>query len=203
MPELEFGLEKNWYVIRTAENYETKAVGWCHQLMKKTDEFQELQKIEEFKIPKDSDGHPIIPGYVFIKVNLIPKIYYLLPQVPLFGHWVGTRIKKLTVKDKKNVSPMGTNYPRPLTPEDLERMEKIMEMFSDKVVNEEILARNLIPGGFYEITDGAMKGGTCVFDRLDRENERIAHVKVLIFGQPVETTIGITDIGDRSAYDFE
>lgn len=196
-------LSDNWYAIRAAEKYESKAVGWCFELMEYDESFASLKAIEEFKIPKDVDGKPIIPGYIFIKVDLVPAIYYQLPKVPLMGHWVGIRMKKLTKRDIKRMGPMGANYPEPLTEEDLERLKKIELLFTDKNVNEEIISRNLIPGAFYKVTGGPMKGATAIFHEVDSVNENRVHVSVLVFGQPVKTMLNITDIGNRHDYDFQ
>lgn len=195
-------LDDDWYVIRAAEKYESMAVSWCIKLMEHDESFASLQKIEEFKIPKDVDGDPIIPGYIFIKVKLAPDIYYQLPKVPLMGYWVGIRMKKMTRKDYKKMGPMGTNYPEPLSEEDMERLKTIEFLFTDKKINEEIVARNLIPGGYYKITDGPMKGASAIFHSVDRIDENKVHVSVLIFGQPVKAEMKITDIGDRTEYDF-
>ena len=200
---VEFDLEEDWYVIRAADNYEHKAVAWCYRLIEINEEYEELKKIEEFKVPQDSEGKSIIPGYVFVKVSLEPSIFYQLPQVPYFGHWVGIRIKKMTKKDLAKVKPMGTNYPEPLSKEDLERMNKIAEMLANEAVNEEIIARNLIPGAFYKVKKGPAKGAICIFDRIDSNDEMKCHVRLLMFKHTIPAVIDITTVGDRHNYDFE
>lgn len=197
------GLEQDWYVIRAADRYEAKAVGWSLSLMEGNESFSALKEIEEFKIPKDIDGEPIIPGYIFIKVKLTADIYYQLPKVPLMGHWVGIRMKKMNKKDLAKMGPMGTNYPEPLTEEDMKRLGRIEALFTDKKINEEIIARNLIPGGYYKITEGLMKGASAIFHKVDSEDENMVYVSVLIFGRPVKTKVKITDIGDRTDIEFE
>lgn len=193
---------EKWYVIKVAERYEAKAVNFCLEL-RETSSFATLRGIQEFKIPRDFEGKPIIPGYVFLKVHLTPAIYYQLPRIPFFNYWVGVRPRKFSVDDLKKMSPLGARFPKPLSEEDLARLDKIAILCADKSVNDEIIARNLIPGGFYTINQGPMEGIKCVFKSLDDNDPTIAHVQVLVFQRPVPMTIEITSIGERVKADDE
>jgi transcription antitermination factor NusG len=194
-------LEDGWYVIKSAEGHECKAVAYCYTLMQ-TKEFAKLKQVQEFKIPQDINGKPIIPGYVFIKVLLTPDIYYLLPKIPLMGYWVGIRVKKLTKKVLKTGNALGVNFPKPLSPDDISRLKSISELCDETDINAEIISRNLIPGAYYKLNAGAMKGMHCIFRLLDERNPYKAHVDVLIFRRTVSTVVYITDIGEKAVANF-
>jgi len=192
-------LEENWYVVKVPEMYEGRGVNYILTL-RKTPEFRSLTAISEFKIPHDSEGAPALPGYLFIRVRLTPDIYYKLPKVPYINYWVGARITHITKKILSQASPLGVNFPRPLTDEDLKRLDAIIELCKDKDINQEIVGRNLIPDGFYEITGGSLKGIKCIFHQLDERNPSKAKIDALVFRRPVPMTISIKDIGERVDY---
>jgi len=194
--DLKASLEENWYVVKVPERYEGRGASYIMEY-RNYPGFESLMDISEFKIPHDAEGEPALPGYLFIKVQLNPAIYYRLPKVPYINYWVGAKITHITKKIQRNASPLGVNYPLPLTEEDLRRLDAVVELCKEMDINQEIIGRNLIPGGFYNITSGSLEGVKCIFRHLDEKDPSKALVDVLVFRRPVPTTVSIDSIGDR------
>jgi len=188
-----------WYVLKTVDGYENRAVTLCKEYRDR-DILSSLIQIVDFKIPKDEQEEPIIPGYIFIFAYLDPQLYYELPRVPYISYWVGTKIRFITKDILKRASPLGVNYPQPLSDEDLQRLENITEICKDFETNRAIIEQNLIPGSVYPITKGSLTGAKCIFQRLVSSDLTKAEVDVIIFKRPVAMTISVDHIGKRIGY---
>lgn len=188
-------LLRSWYCLQVADKAEEKVVTRIYQSMPKYLDDYIIDSIE-FKVPKDNDGNPLYPGYIFMYCELSFDIVETMKSVP---YWIRFLDKVDYTRRKNSKGELGTAFPVVWNEESLSIKDKKSIALDDVPLNKAVIELNLIVETLYKIQSGPFAGFTCMFKKL-QYNERKASVVIKLFERPTEVVIDVKDLREMEQF---
>lgn len=168
-------MAKQWFAVHCRPNYEKKASESLIATLKR--EGLDDQMGEEIFIPKQkvttkgrTSLQSLMPGYIFINVEMTDEIWYLIRE------------------NRNTTGVVGTNKPSPIPADQIDSLKKKAAIPTS---TEKIISETFRVGDEVSITAGPFDSFAGVIEGINGDN---LNVIVTVFGRPTEVELSHSQV---------